>query len=363
MKKIVFAVTTDLNYDQRMQRICTSLATSGYKVLLIGREWKYSQPLRPQPYDQHRLKCFFAKGKLFYLEFTLRLWICLFFKCFDAFRAIDLVTILPVFLKAKLANKPFIYDAHEYFTEVVEVVNRPVIKKVWTKLEAFVLSRTQYAYTVNESLARLYFSKYQLPFAVIRNCSVLDPDFNGPPCKNEKYLLYQGAVNEGRGLEALIEAMQFVTMKLVICGKGDVFKKIQRLTESLNLNDKIIFKGFLIPDELKQITQKAFLGINLLENKGLNYYYFLGNKFFDYSHAGIPQVMVDFPEYSYLNNQYQVGTTVNLQPEAIATAINTFIQDPDYYNRFVQNCLKAQTELSWQKEEEKLLAFYKNVWQ
>ena len=79
MKKIVFAVTTDLNYDQRMQRICGSLALNGYQVLLVGREWNVSKPLIAQSYQQHRLKCIFQKGKFFYLEYNLRLFFYLLF--------------------------------------------------------------------------------------------------------------------------------------------------------------------------------------------------------------------------------------------------------------------------------------------
>src|SRR5687768_10708112 len=125
MKRIVFAVTTDLNYDQRMQRICTSLAMHGYEVLLVGREWKVSKPLQKQLYQQHRLKCFFSKGKFFYLEYNLRLFFYLLFKKADAYCAADLDTALPVCFKAGLSGKPFIFDAHEYFPHVPEVIRRP----------------------------------------------------------------------------------------------------------------------------------------------------------------------------------------------------------------------------------------------
>ncbi|MGE5108750.1 MAG: hypothetical protein ACM3H8_14495, partial [Sphingobacteriales bacterium] len=67
MKKIVFTVTNDLNYDQRMIRICTSLANVGYEVLLVGRNRKQSSPLDPKPYYQKRLSCWFQKGKGFYI--------------------------------------------------------------------------------------------------------------------------------------------------------------------------------------------------------------------------------------------------------------------------------------------------------
>ncbi len=39
MKRRIFCtVTNDLNYDQRMIRICTSLVRAGYEVVLVGRE-------------------------------------------------------------------------------------------------------------------------------------------------------------------------------------------------------------------------------------------------------------------------------------------------------------------------------------
>jgi uncharacterized protein (DUF302 family) len=46
LKKITFTVTNDLTYDQRMQRICASVANAGYDVLLIGRKLQGSLPLK-----------------------------------------------------------------------------------------------------------------------------------------------------------------------------------------------------------------------------------------------------------------------------------------------------------------------------
>src|SRR5688572_26752370 len=120
--KLLFAVTNDLTYDQRMQRICRSLSAWGYDVELIGRERELSVPLSSETFRQTRLNCFFSKGKLFYLEYNLRLLFYLLFTRFDAVCAIDLDTIVPVFIIGKLKGAKLIYDAHEYFTEVPEVV-------------------------------------------------------------------------------------------------------------------------------------------------------------------------------------------------------------------------------------------------
>ncbi|MBC8081612.1 MAG: glycosyltransferase, partial [Hymenobacter sp.] len=171
--RLCFTVTTDLNYDQRMQRICGSLARAGYEVWLIGREWDTSRPLTPQPYQQHRLRCWFQRGKLFYLEFNLRLLLYLLPRRAAAWCAIDLDTALPVWLRAWLGGQPFVYDAHELFTEVPEVVARPAVQRVWRWVEGFIVPRARLAYTVGPALARVFEQRYGRPVGVIRNISCL----------------------------------------------------------------------------------------------------------------------------------------------------------------------------------------------
>ena len=67
-KHLVFTVVNDLTYDQRMQRICTSLANAGYRVTLIGRLLPESKPLASQNFAQKRLRVGFRKGKMFYIK-------------------------------------------------------------------------------------------------------------------------------------------------------------------------------------------------------------------------------------------------------------------------------------------------------
>ena len=96
--RICFTVTNDLTYDQRMQRICRSLSKNGFQVLLTGRKRKFSIPLNNEKYIQKRIPCFFEKGKLFYTEYSIRLFFTLLFTEFDIICAIDLDTILPLSL-------------------------------------------------------------------------------------------------------------------------------------------------------------------------------------------------------------------------------------------------------------------------
>ena len=125
MKKIILAVTNDLSYDQRMHRICGSLARAGYRVELVGRQLPWSKPPAERPYRQTRLACRLTEGKGFYLEYNLRLLFYLLTSRFDAVCAVDLDTIVPAWIAGRLKGAFLVYDAHEYFSEVPEVVGRP----------------------------------------------------------------------------------------------------------------------------------------------------------------------------------------------------------------------------------------------
>ncbi|RAK70515.1 glycosyltransferase [Hymenobacter edaphi] len=364
VRRLLFAVTTDLNYDQRMQRICASLAGAGYQVRLVGRQWPNSQPLTAQPYEQHRLRCWFSRGKLFYLEYNLRLLLYLLGqRGFAAYGCADLDAALPTWLRARLGRVPFVYDAHELFTEVPEVVGRPAVRRLWLAVERFVVPRATLAYTVGPALARLFEQRYGRAFGTVRNISRLAE--NAPATPNEGYILYQGALNAGRGLEALLEAMPAVSARLVVCGEGDLSDGLRRRAQDLGLlqNGRVEFRGYVLPAELREVTARAAVGISVLENLGLSYYYSLANKFFDYLHAGVPQLISPFPEYLALNEQYQVAEVVpELTPAALAAALNRLLGDATHYQQLAHNCQRARLELNWQHEEQELQRLFAALW-
>jgi glycosyltransferase involved in cell wall biosynthesis len=362
---LLFAVTTDLCYDQRMQRICGSLAAAGYRVKLVGWQRPASPPLTPQPYEQHRLRGWFQHGKLFYAEYNLRLFLYLLTQKAAAWCAADLDTALPVWLRARLGGQPLVYDAHELFTEVPEVVARPAVQRVWRWVEGFIVPRARLAYTVGPALARVFEQRYGRPFGVVRNVSRLRDEVLPPApaaAPPGGYILYQGALNMGRGLEALIDAMPQVAGRLVICGEGDLSGALRARAEQLGLlaSGQVEFRGYVLPEALREVTRDASVGIMLLENIGLSYYYSLANKFFDYVHAGIPQVLIDFPEYRALNDEFDVAELVaDLQPATLAAALNRLLRDePARYRYLAANCRRARPRLSWQHEEKVLLRLY-----
>ncbi|MCW5909398.1 MAG: glycosyltransferase [Chitinophagales bacterium] len=360
-KKIVLTVTNDLSYDQRMQRICRSLSNAGYEVELAGRVLQNSASLKEEPYRQKRVRCIFNKGKLFYAEYNLRLFFYLLFQNFDAVCAVDLDTIASAFIAGKLKHAKLVYDAHEFFTEVPEVIRRSAVKRIWQWVERQFAPKADLAYTVSGSLAELFQQRLSKPFQVIRNLPYKQIDDN-TEANRQSYLLYQGALNEGRGLENLLTAMQQLNCKLKIAGEGDLSEQLRAMAKTLDVENKVEFLGYLPPDKLKEVTRKAAIGINLLERTGDSYYYSLANKFFDYVQAMVPQVCIDFPEYRKVNEQHQVAVlTKSTSPHEIKNAVERLLNDNSLYSQLQKNCRACAGELNWENEEKKLLLLYEQL--
>lgn len=357
-KRIVFAITNDLRFDQRMQRICSSLAGNGFSVLLVGRNTQPHIPLPAQPYQQKQLQCLFKRSFFFYAEYNIRLLLFLLFTKMDLLCAIDLDTIIPCYIVSVCRRKQRVYDAHEFFTEQKEVKSRPLVHAVWMFIEKTFVPVFPQGYTVNESLSQEFFKRYGVQYKVIRNVPKLT---HLPSSKqiHKNFIIYQGAVNEGRCFETLIPAMKHINCCLLICGKGNFYKQVQQLIIQHKVEDKVILKGYVLPQELKQLTPQACFGITLFEQEGMNQYYSLCNRFFDYIMAGIPQICVAYPEYEAINKQYDVAYLIsNTQEQTIVQACNTLLTQKELYYKLKENCLKARLQLNWEEEEKKLLSFY-----
>ena len=359
-KRIFFTVTNNLDFDQRMGRIGDSLSAAGYQVTLVGvKSGRQGAPIRKN-YAQKRIKCWFLKGKLFYIEFNMRLFFFLLTQKMDGICAIDLDTILPALWVSRIKGIPRIYDAHELFCEMKEVVSRPFVYYCWKKIERYAVPRFRLGYTVSQPIAAEFKLLYGVDYRIIRNISRLRPA--GEKEKKGRYILYQGAVNQGRSFETLIPAMKNVPLPLVVCGDGNFMKEARELVRKNGLEEKVIFKGMLLPGELIRYTQGATLGITLFDRTGRSNYYSLANRFFDYIHSGIPQLCVNYPAYAEINRQYRVAWLVNdLEEATLSDAINNLLNNTVLYEELRSNCEKARQVYNWQEEEKTLIGFYNQV--
>jgi len=344
-----------------MQRICNTLASNGFDVLLVGRKMRSSKKLSNQSFRQKRLTVFFQTGFAFYAEYNLRLFFLLLFQKADVICAIDLDTILPVYFVSIIKGITRVYDAHELFTEQKEIVTRPRIQKIWLQIEKFSVPKFKNGYTVNQFIVDELNRRHKVSYGIIRNLPVKYATGNEIITK-EKWIIYQGAVNEGRSFETLIPAMKDVDCKLIICGDGNFMQQAQQLVKDNQLENKVIFKGKVKPDELRSITQQAYIGVTLFDDTGLSNYYSLANRFFDYLHAGIPQLCVNYPVYKEINEKYGIAVLTDVtSAKKISSLLNNLLINEVEYKILQQNCMQARQKLNWQEEEKKLIQFYKRI--
>jgi len=354
-KKIIVSVTSDLVSDNRVHKVCTTLHNMGFEVLLVGRKLPASLPVETRQYAVKRFYLPFIKGPQFYAAFNIRLYLFLFFSEFDILLSNDLDTLPANFMASKIKNKPLVYDSHEYFTEVPELINRPQVKKVWEWLEMKMVPNIKIAFTVCNSIAKIYEEKYGTHFRVVRNLPVAG-SFEAKTEKSEnqqKIILYQGAVNMGRGLEQAILAMHFIeNAKLIIAGGGDISAKLQNLVINENLQNKVEFTGRLALEELAKLTPQADLGLSIEEDLGLNYRFALPNKLFDYIQAQVPVLITNLPEMAAIVNQYHIGEiTESLEPRHLAEKILDALENQEKRKIWKTNLPLAAKELTWENEE------------
>jgi glycosyltransferase involved in cell wall biosynthesis len=367
MKRVILAVTNDLTADQRVHKVALSLMSFGYQPVLIGRHLPDSVPVT-RNYECLRFRLLFKRGPLFYIAFNIRLFLYLLFVRADIFLANDLDTLPSVFAAGKIRRKKIVYDSHEYFTEVPELVNRPLTKRIWEIIEAVLFPRLESVYTVNSSISEIYTKKYQVPVRVVRNVPVVvmpGPVYGSMPegFTDRPVILYQGAVNMGRGLEEMIRAMTLMPdFHLLIVGDGDIRTDLEELANKLKLQERVYFAGKVPFGQLPWYTGQASLGMSLEQDIGLNYRFALPNKLFDYMLAGLPVIASGLPEIRQVVERVGFGVIVDrFDPEYLSQTVKSMLYNPELMQMWRKNALDSAPLYTWEEEQKELLSFFPRI--
>ena len=208
----------------------------------------------------------------------------------------DLPTLNPGLKISKKLGAKLFYDSHEIYLETLNQFfprNSKGIKKalfnqnlnlmrlIGKNFNKRVLPQVHTFITVNESLREYFIRQYSIQSSrVIMNLPELKKSEQGTNSIDyrSKYkwdtesiiLIYQGALNEGRGLRLLIELMQSIDnkFKLIVLGDGPLKQNLKDLLAPSNQQVKFIDS---VPiEQLLDYTRGADIGINLLEDFNLS---------------------------------------------------------------------------------------------
>jgi glycosyltransferase involved in cell wall biosynthesis len=348
-------VINDLATDQRVGRTAKLLAEQGFEVTCLGRRLTGSPELKNRPFRFRRYRMLFTRGPLFYACFNFRLlWTLLLAKRPALLIANDLDTLVAGFLVSRIRKVPLIYDSHELFTQVPELINRKRVQTIWKWIEAMIVPKLKYALTVNYSIATIYRRLYKTRFSVVRNVPeriAYTPGEKRREGEGRQIILYQGALNIGRGLEVVIDAMKYIPdASFLIVGAGDIENELKQRVAQNKLEDRVEFKGRMLPEDLVPITLSADLGISLEEDLGLSYRYSLPNKLLDYIQCRVPVLCSALPEMSRIVDSYGIGiSTRERDPEKIAGRIRFMLKERAA-GAWMEALDRAAQELCWENE-------------
>jgi hypothetical protein len=370
--KVIVSVTNDLVTDNRVHKVCLFLVEEGYQVTLVGRRLKNSLEIQGRHYSTNRFRLLFTKGPLFYLEYNFRLFCYLLFHKVNLLVSNDLDTLLANFLVSKVKRVKLVYDTHEYFTEVPELVENPTKQKIWESLEGWIFPNLKNVYTVNESIAQIYRDKYHVAVHVVRNVA---PTFSPSEIKNRAQLdlpmdkfiiILQGSgINKKRGAEEAVEAMKNIDdALLVIIGGGEVLESLKQQVELNSIGHKVRFLPKMPYSEMMQYTRNADLGLAIDHKDILNHKLALPNKFFDYIQAEIPVLATEIVEIEKIIEKYKIGFILHeeLTSSFLADKISEIRSNySDQIDELKINLKKAKSIENWEIELKKLKEIYANL--
>jgi glycosyltransferase involved in cell wall biosynthesis len=316
------------------------------------------------------MRLLFERGALFYACFNLRLFFFLLFRKADLLVSNDLDTLLPNYLISRWKKVRLVYDTHEYFTEVPELISRPRVKAIWEKIERSTFPKLTTVYTVNHSIARLYEEKHGVPVKVVRNVSPLWEPLNVPGKKalgipEGKFLLImQGAgLNIDRGVEEAVAMMHFMEdTLLLIVGDGDSIPEMKEKVQREKLTKKVLFFAKRPYAELMLFTYHADLGLSFDQPTNLNYRFSLPNKVFDYMHAGTPVACSNVIEVATLVRRHAIGIVIeDFRAQNLARTLSDLLRNTPEMERLKANCRIAAQAENWQQETAVLAEIYPRV--
>ena len=301
-----------------------------------------------------------------YFEFMFR--VVLFYRKKDIKMInIHTVALLPlgVFLKYIYKSK-LVYDTHELETETNGL--KGLRKKLLKFIEKSLIKECDIIFVVSENIADWYAKEYGIPRPVVVK--------NSPRLINRKktnyfreklgikddsvIVLYQGGLSKGRGIELLLETFKKRDddkVVIVFMGYGQLEEDVKVTAKE---NNNIFFHPAVDPEIVLDYTSSADIGVALIENTCLSYYYCLPNKVFEYAMVGLPVIVSDMKEMRELVERYNMGIVVeDFKVESLNEAIDKILRLD--INQLKQNARKCAEENSWEKQEIKMINEYRRI--
>ncbi len=286
----------------------------------------------------------------------------------DVVHAHDVNTLPTAWLAAKVSGAKVIYDAHEISTSR-EGYNS--FRRLVGVVEKLLMPRVQGTITTTDARAKFFARAYSIPRPVVlQNRPRLTPSRPSQRIRDQLQLaepwpiiVYQGGLQQGRGLERLVRiAAKVPNAYFVLIGGGRLTQSLIALSEQLALTERVHFIPTVALADLPDYTASADIGVQPIENTCLNHFTTDSNKLFEYLIAGLPVVASDLPEIRRIVRAHDNGLLVREgDDEALASALQRLVNDPELRAALAANSAKASAHANWEEQEVLLTDLYQRV--
>lgn len=343
---IVLHIGNSIDYDSRVQKEISSFISLGYRVTLVIWNWEpfsYSNKkvkiidLNLSNYKFHtnkfsKISRFLKMIKFWYISSKV-----IKRGNYKYIHCNDLSTLGVVFFLSKGYSKKVIYDAHELHPEYFKA---SIIKyKIWSFIEKYLVGKISAIIVPEIKRANYLKKKYHLRTSpkIINNF----PRYQNVIKQNikrelklsseKKIICYHGYIRKGRGLESIIESLNFLPdnfVLLLIGYSNKLYKEeLAILIQNNNLENRVIFYGKVSPDEMLNTISGADLCVALYENNGINNFLCASNSVFDSIMAGVKILTNDYPSHNILKGYKFVGLISKMEPKIIAESVKNLTKN------------------------------------
>jgi glycogen synthase len=374
--RILMLLHKSVEFDSRVRREAAALAGAGHEVIVLelapvpapvpskavildGFERRSVLP----PDRVRRLLPFHLYRAAFLLWFVKGILAAR----PDVVHAHDAAMLLPGVLGARLCGARLVYDSHELATGV------PYRERAWawlvSAIERAIVPRCAAVITVSDGIAVRLRSLYGLTRtpAVVRNVSALAPGGRGGLRDrlgigpDVPLVLHQGAPAPARGCEVMLDAVAALPgVRLVFLGDPEPGYGQQLAVEisRRGLSDRVATLPSVALSELLAHTAEADVGVTLLQDTCENHRLALPNKLFEYVAAGVPVVASALPEAERLVAEHGIGWCVAPDDAHALSAALRRALDARGDAELSRRLSSASAELSWDREQDRLLEVY-----
>lgn len=280
----------------------------------------------------------------------------------------DVNTLPTAWLAARFSRAHLVYDAHEIstsregyssFRRLVGFVEKQLMPKVDGSITTTDARAKYFARAYGVARPTVLQNRPRLTHCDTSNRIREELELKAP----WPIILYQGGLQQGRGLDKLIRtAIDVPNAYFVFIGGGRLALDLAYLRDELGLQERVHFIPTVPLSQLPSYTASADIGVQPIENTCLNHYTTDSNKLFEYLIAGLPVVATDFPEIRRIVRSNNVGLLVPANDSSsLAAALSQLVTDIELRKSFATNARSTARTLNWEEQENRLVELYKNI--